>query len=63
MAAQYATTKRCGGVLDAEEKCFVKKNVLWNSKEVKENCEFYCQGQNRNAAPRVMLLQRMSPER
>lgn len=31
-AVQRATPKRCGGVLGAEEKCFVKKTVLRGSR-------------------------------
>lgn len=58
----------CNGLpqKDVEEFWVQKKNVLSRKlfcEEVEENCEFYCQRQHRNAAPRVIVLQRMSPER
>lgn len=36
-----------------KEKCFFKKNVLWNSEEVKENCEFYCSTQSDTPSKKV----------
>lgn len=36
-----------------KEKCFFKKNVLWNSEEVKENCKFYRRTHSDTASKKV----------